>query len=257
MPSGGGQPGGSSLPSGGGVPGSSMPSGGPAGGGPTAGEPGGGVETASADGNDSGNGGGRPGQPQEDSPYSGDDADGDGVPDTAQSGSAGENVDFSESTGGGGGGGAPAQSREEQVAVLDGKLEGSMRDYDGRILEERAGVMGRAGQEGANEQLEDFDRSVAYYDEAEGDGAAGENESVADEAPPSGRPGGPKGLPSKNGGSRDVITPPDNIPCADNDDVVARQIREAAMNEKDAELRDALWEEYRKYKEQANQGASC
>ena len=33
------------------------------------------------------------------------------------------------------------------------------------------------------------------------------------------------------------------------DDIVARQIREAAMSEKDPELRKKLWREYEKYKE--------
>ena len=41
--------------------------------------------------------------------------------------------------------------------------------------------------------------------------------------------------------------PPD-IPDGSDDDVVARQIREAAMKETDPELRKALWDEYRKYK---------
>ena len=41
--------------------------------------------------------------------------------------------------------------------------------------------------------------------------------------------------------------PPDT-PDARDDDVVARQIREAAMAEKDPELRESLWEEYRRYK---------
>jgi len=46
--------------------------------------------------------------------------------------------------------------------------------------------------------------------------------------------------------SADAI-PPD-IPDGSDDDVVARQIREAAMAETDPELREKLWEEYRKYK---------
>jgi hypothetical protein len=33
-----------------------------------------------------------------------------------------------------------------------------------------------------------------------------------------------------------------------NDDVVARQLREAAEKETDPELKKKLWEEYRKYK---------
>ena len=43
----------------------------------------------------------------------------------------------------------------------------------------------------------------------------------------------------------------DQPPGADDDDIVARQLREAAENELDPELREKLWEEYRRYK--ANQ----
>ena len=49
---------------------------------------------------------------------------------------------------------------------------------------------------------------------------------------------------------------PKDIPSGDDDDVVARQIREAAMREKDPKLRDKLWDEYRKYKNQAAKDAS-
>ncbi len=45
---------------------------------------------------------------------------------------------------------------------------------------------------------------------------------------------------------------PQDIPDGSDDDVVARQIREAAENETDPGLREKLWDEYRKYK----QGAS-
>ena len=41
---------------------------------------------------------------------------------------------------------------------------------------------------------------------------------------------------------------PADIPDGQDDDIVARQIREAAMKETDPELRAALWEEYRRYK---------
>jgi hypothetical protein len=41
-----------------------------------------------------------------------------------------------------------------------------------------------------------------------------------------------------------------DIPSGNDDDIVARQIREAAENETDPELRKKLWEEYRKYKNQ-------
>jgi hypothetical protein len=51
-------------------------------------------------------------------------------------------------------------------------------------------------------------------------------------------------------------TPP-NIPDGQDDDIVARQLREAAENETDPVLRKKLWEEYREYKNAtAEQSAS-
>ena len=44
-----------------------------------------------------------------------------------------------------------------------------------------------------------------------------------------------------------TFPPPGDIPTGRDDDVVARQLREAATNEPDPELREALWEEYRNY----------
>ena len=41
---------------------------------------------------------------------------------------------------------------------------------------------------------------------------------------------------------------PPNIPDGSDDDVVARQLREAASSETDPELREKLWQEYRNYK---------
>ena len=42
-------------------------------------------------------------------------------------------------------------------------------------------------------------------------------------------------------------TPDDVLVMAD-DDIIARQLREAALTEEDPALRERLWEEYRKYK---------
>ena len=42
--------------------------------------------------------------------------------------------------------------------------------------------------------------------------------------------------------------PPADIPSGNDDDVVARQLREAAMRESDPAVREKLWAEYRKYK---------
>ena len=41
---------------------------------------------------------------------------------------------------------------------------------------------------------------------------------------------------------------PSDIPSGSGDDVVARQLREAASRETDPAVREKLWDEYRKYK---------
>ena len=41
---------------------------------------------------------------------------------------------------------------------------------------------------------------------------------------------------------------PADIPDGSNDDVIARQLREAAEKETDPELKKKLWDEYRRYK---------
>ena len=41
---------------------------------------------------------------------------------------------------------------------------------------------------------------------------------------------------------------PDDIPPADNDSVLEAQIRQAAINETDPEIKAKLWDEYRRYK---------
>ena len=41
---------------------------------------------------------------------------------------------------------------------------------------------------------------------------------------------------------------PQDVPIMVDDDLIARQLREAALVEEDPQLRDRLWEEYRKYK---------
>ena len=40
---------------------------------------------------------------------------------------------------------------------------------------------------------------------------------------------------------------PEDIPILVDDDIIARQLREAALAEEDPVLRERLWEEYRKY----------
>ena len=61
--------------------------------------------------------------------------------------------------------------------------------------------------------------------------------------------GGTGGGAGKGGGGPN--TAPKNIPDGRDDDVIARQIREAAEKETDPELSDKLWKEYIEYKKNA------
>ena len=66
-------------------------------------------------------------------------------------------------------------------------------------------------------------------------------------APVEGGPAGP--------GSDSRAVPAD-VGDGKDDDVVARQLREAATKEKDPAIREKLWEEYREYKKGTGKGGS-
>jgi len=53
-------------------------------------------------------------------------------------------------------------------------------------------------------------------------------------------------MPSQK--NAEVASMPSDVADARDDDVVARQLREAAMDETDPVLKEKLWEEYRRYK---------
>ena len=58
----------------------------------------------------------------------------------------------------------------------------------------------------------------------------------------------PAGSSGSAGDGTDNPPLPGDRPPADDDDIVARQLREAAENETDPVLREKLWQEYDKYK---------
>ncbi|MCO1333216.1 hypothetical protein MO867_02575 [Microbulbifer sp. OS29] len=158
---------------------------------------------------------------------------------------------------------SPASSAE-RVAELEGQFESTMVSYDGMILRERDFVRNKPGSASADSEEE-------AMDEAPPAGASLEDLIQSAEAeipvPPSAGPTTGKG-PKTNNSSGQITGPglpgsgrkgdfdhsssqaviPADIPSGTDDDVVARQIREAATLETDPELREKLWEEYRKYK---------
>lgn len=176
-----------------------------------------------------------------------------GVPGTPGTGTSAGAPGGNDPFGGLGRSGTGPMTAAERRAVLDGRLEASYAVFDGIILGEReraqrdadaagAAVMGTGGGgEGAEEGSD-----------AAG-GAEGGNESptiVASNTRGAGAGVSPNGATGREGefdNSAATYPPPGDIPSGDDDDVVARQLREAAMREPDPELREKLWDEYRKY----------
>lgn len=145
----------------------------------------------------------------------------------------------------------------ERVAVLDGALNSGYGDFDSLILTERARAQAQAaaagvgsgggGQDGAGGGVDDGQPIFTVPGAGSGPsgvgGPSGLPGVLADAG--SGRAGA--GLGGRGGDDEQVFPPPEDIPSGRDDDVVARQLREAAMREPDPELREKLWDEYRNY----------
>ncbi len=161
-----------------------------------------------------------------------------------------------------------ARTSAEKEAELDRKLEASLAEFDELMKEDReridrrratappaggasggsggSGAFGGGGLDGEGEAGGEGDTGGEGEAAASQAGSAGEGDSGSS-------PGGAIG----DSGTRGTEAPvPANIPDGDDDDIVARQLREAAMAEKDPELRERLWQEYRDYKSGAKRKKS-
>ncbi len=137
----------------------------------------------------------------------------------------------------------PGETTGERKTRLEGELEESVGGFDEVLADEQREIstVGRntegfgGGQGGAGTGR------VGLGGQAGGDSGSGESGSVA----------GPQEQrqPSVGGLTEEEIRArtPDDIPNLVSEDIVARQLREAALAEEDPELRERLWEEYRMY----------
>ena len=172
-----------------------------------------------------------------------------------------------------------ALTPEEAFAEIEKKLNQSLQEFDGALLREKellrekrpegaqASNAGGAqnNKKGGNGKGGGSGKSGGKDGQSEGAESNGDQNADASSegnSAQSGRTGKDsvrgkqgtgkskeKGSAVKGAGSGkgSAEIPPD-IPNGRNDDIVARQLREAAMKEKDPALREKLWEEYRKYK---------
>lgn len=150
---------------------------------------------------------------------------------------------------------------QEQVAALDSMLVAGLGEYDEKLLREQERIKaktpnenmgnGRAAGEGGSEGAGEKGSSSGGR---RGEGAAGDSSQdseggVRASAETGGREsGGPVDNSNASDDNGNDIDTPADIPDGSDDDVVARQLREAAEKETDPELKAKLWEEYRRYK---------
>ena len=124
----------------------------------------------------------------------------------------------------------------ELAAVLDDRLRRGYETFDGFILSERERAQSESNAAG----------SVAIGGAGGSAGGDGGNEGQPQTLPASGVVVASQQV-STPPARTESFPPPEDIPSGRDDDVVARQLREAATNEPDPELREALWDEYRNY----------
>jgi len=163
------------------------------------------------------------------------------------------------------------RTAEEQVAALDEMLIAGLGEYDERLLREQERIKaatpndhsgsggegdgmgaGMGGAGGGADGSGDGDASGNTNGEADGQsgsnsgGAAGSTDKTGTTG---GQPeGGPVDSSEGSGDTGSDSKQPEDVGDGSDDDVVARQLREAAEKETDPELKAKLWEEYRRYK---------
>ena len=140
----------------------------------------------------------------------------------------------------------------ERTAAMVGQFNGSLGEFDEKLLREQdrvkskkprvestdSGAGGDAGGESGEEAGGDAEGD--NQDEDRQEDRQGDESAAGTDQSRTGAPG------SSSRGSRSNA--PDDIPDGSDDDVIARQLREAAEKEMDPELQKKLWEEYRRYK---------
>lgn len=163
------------------------------------------------------------------------------------------------------------ETADERKQALEGELDQSLTEFDGyllreqKLLDERRQTHAASGGGGEGEGEGDGVGAGSENGGLEGeeDGEAGADSGAIASRRSRSRAGGsgnsdddPEMEPSSDGApvggsemsDQDNGRVPPDVGDGDDDDIVARQLREAAMQEEDPVLREKLWDEYRSYK---------
>ena len=123
----------------------------------------------------------------------------------------------------------PEEQTRDEVAALDRQLSASMNEFDAKLLREMDDIHNESSQK-MRDLAQEAAEAARRLREKGIDVDTSESE------------------PSKESEETDTETGQGQASYED-DDIVARQLREAAENETDPELKEKLWKEYYEYKQ--------
>ena len=138
------------------------------------------------------------------------------------------------------GGVGSARTDTEKKQALGEELQEGFSEFDQVMLSEQQAINEQAAQEDYGGFAGDGD--IFAEDEPAQDTAAEPLHTAMVDTDPASIKG------EGNTPARSHSRVPPDLADAKGDDIIARQLREAAMKEDDPELREKLWDEYRKYK---------
>jgi hypothetical protein len=140
-----------------------------------------------------------------------------------------------------------ARTREEEARVLEQDLQRKLQEFDARMKQEEqaaAAARARAAGMGSPESDADAGRGGLLERPPEGTGAGGRAGQATGLGNTPDLSGETSGNPRPSAGGLGLA------PTGEaDDDIVARQLREAAEREADPGLKEKLWREYRHYKD--------
>ena len=138
----------------------------------------------------------------------------------------------------------------EKTAAMVGQFNDSLGEFDEKLLREQDRVKARkplsASANSTGDGAAGGSDGEAGGESAQGP-ADGEAEHEGQQSDQQGSDQTATGMRGTSSSGKQSTAPPD-IPDGSDDDVIARQLREAAEKETDPELKKKLWEEYRRYK---------
>ncbi len=145
------------------------------------------------------------------------------------------------------------QTEQEKMAALDSTLSESLSDFDTNLQKKQNSLRSQAesqssGGYGSNQGIPGGEGGIRWSDAGVGTipGGSQSNSGGAETVPRPTELGAGPGVEKQV--TRQISPSKVKSGIGDGDDVVARQLREAAQGENDPILREKLWDEYRKYK---------